>query len=123
MLNAYLYLLDYGFTALHISLIFFNLFGWIFKRLRKYNLICILLTLGSWIILGFWYGLGYCPLTDWHFKVLEKLGYQNLPKSYIKYLADRLTGISWNEKIIDIITCASLVIALVCSIYTNIKLG
>jgi len=61
--------------------ILFNLFGWIFRPLRKANLIVLALTGASWFILGIFYGIGYCPLTDWHFKLLYKHGQHALPDS------------------------------------------
>src|SRR5665811_299369 len=76
-------ILDIFFLIFHTFLIFFNLFGWIWKRTRKLNLITLSLTGASWLFLGLSVGtLGYCPLTDWHFKILEKLGKTDLPYSY-----------------------------------------
>ncbi|HPF94086.1 MAG TPA: DUF2784 family protein, partial [Tenuifilaceae bacterium] len=63
-------LLDVFFVAFHTLLIAFNLFGWIWWRTRKANLITLLLTGLSWIGLGLFFGIGYCPLTDWHWQVL-----------------------------------------------------
>ncbi|MDH4059101.1 MAG: DUF2784 domain-containing protein [Cyclobacteriaceae bacterium] len=76
-------LLDGLFMVLHPAIILFNLFGWIPRKTRKANLILLLLTGASWFVLGIWKGIGYCPLTDWHFKVLRKLGQTDLPYSYI----------------------------------------
>jgi len=68
-------ILDIFFVVFHTSVILFNLFGWIWRKTRKYNLILLVITGASWLILGLIVGtLGYCPLTDWHFDVLEKLG-------------------------------------------------
>lgn len=114
-------LLDLFFITFHSGLIFFNLFGWLYNKTRKLNLITLLLTGASWFILGIFYGLGYCPLTDWHFKVLENLGYNNLPDSYIKYLADRLTGCDFNPDFIEILTLLFFLAALVISMYLNIR--
>ena len=86
-------LLDIFFTTFHTCLVFFNLFGWIWKKTRVLNLICLLLTAASWVLLGIFYGFGYCPLTDWHFNVLERLGYGDLPDSYLSFLFTRLTGL------------------------------
>jgi len=44
------------------------------EKTRKANLILLLLTGLSWFGLGIFYGWGYCPLTDWHWKVLRELG-------------------------------------------------
>ena len=113
------YFLDVFFTVFHTLLIIFNLCGWIYSKTRKLNLITLLLTGGSWFLLGISYGIGYCPLTDWHFKVLEKLGYHDLPSSYIRFLAKKLSGIDFNATIIEILTGCLFFLALVLSVYFN----
>ena len=115
-------ILDIFFLIFHTFLIFFNLFGWIWKRTRKLNLIILSLTGASWLFLGLIVGtLGYCPLTDWHFKILEKLGNKDLPYSYTKYLADRLTGLDINASLVDDVTLWSFLAALTISIALNLK--
>jgi len=113
-------LLDIFFVFFHTFLIIFNLFGWIFKKLRKANLITLSLTGFSWFILGMFYGTGYCPLTEWHFMILEKLGYKNLPASYIKYILERLTGYHANPQVIDIFTMIFFLAALMVSVILNV---
>ena len=115
-------ILDIFFLIFHTFLIFFNLFGWIWKRTRKLNLITLSLTGASWLFLGLSVGtLGYCPLTDWHFKILEKLGKTDLPNSYTKYLADRLTGLDLNAALVDNVTLYLFLAALVISIAHNLR--
>ncbi len=115
-------ILDILFVAFHTSLILFNLFGWIWKRTRVANLITLALTGGSWLILGMIVGMiGYCPLTDWHFNILYKLGKTDLPISYIKYLADRLTGLDFNETLVDNATLYGFIIALIISLLLNAR--
>ncbi len=111
--------LDLFFVIFHTSLVIFNLFGWIWKKTRRANLYLLLLTGASWVGLGLFYGMGYCPLTDWHFSVLERLGENNLPNSYIKYLADRITGMSFNQDIVDSLTLYFYLAALVISLAIN----
>ena len=113
--------LDIFFTVFHTSLVIFNLFGWIWKKTRRLNLICLLLTAGSWVILGIFYGFGYCPLTDWHFSILGKLGYTDLPTSYLSFLFTRLTGLHLAQSLVDALTLWGLVIALVISLYLNFR--
>ena len=113
--------LDVFFTVFHTFVILFNLFGWIWKCTRKANLICILLTAGSWLILGIFYGLGYCPLTDWHFDVLERLGHTELPSSYISFLVNRLTGLHPDQGLVDAVTVWGLVVALAASVFMNFR--
>jgi len=114
--------LDIFFVVFHTFLIFFNLFGWMWKRTRKLNLIVLLLTGGSWVILGLMVGMiGYCPLTDWHFSILTHLGKTNLPDSYIKYLADRLTGLSFDPVFVYQVTLYAYLVALVISLMFNAR--
>lgn len=113
--------MDIVFTVFHTCLILFNLFGWIWKKTRRLNLICLLLTAGSWLILGIFYGLGYCPLTDWHFNILERLGHTDLPLSYISFLVARLTGLHPEQGLVDAATTWGLILALMASLYLNFK--
>jgi hypothetical protein len=115
-------ILDIFFIIFHTSLIFFNLFGWIWRKTRVLNLIILGLTGASWLFLGLIVGtLGYCPLTDWHFNVLGKLGETGLPSSYVKYLADRLTGLDLNTSLVDHITLFAFLAALTISLVLNIR--
>lgn len=114
-------LLDIFFLILHSSLILFNLFGWVWRRTRKANLILLLTTAGSWLILGLIVGsLGYCPLTDWHFNVLRELGVDDLPVSYIKYLADRIFNGDFSSALVDALTLYGLIVSLTISLVLNI---
>ena len=110
---------DIIFIVFHTFLIFFNLFGWIFKTLRKVNLVVLLITGASWFILGFFYGIGFCTLTEWHWNILHKLGQYNLPDSYITYLIQRFTGYCPDSKLVDILTITLYFVALAISIYLN----
>nr|MCU0363436.1 DUF2784 domain-containing protein [Bacteroidales bacterium] len=80
-----------------------------------------LLTGASWLLLGMIVGNpGYCPLTDWHFSVLERLGQTGLPSSYIKYLADRITGMDINPSLIDSLTLYVFIGSFIASAAINI---
>jgi len=113
--------LDKFFFVFHSTLIVFNLFAWIWKKTRLANLIVILLTFFSWIILGIWYGFGYCPSTDWHWQVRIKLGYYDLPSTYTKFLIDSLTGLDMNPELVNTLTVLLLTLALFASVFTNIR--
>lgn len=112
-------LLDWFFTLLHLVIIGFNLLGWIWPSTRKLHLIVVALTLGCWLILGIWYGLGYCPITDWQWQIKEKLGEVNLPNSFIKYYADKISGQDISSLFIDIVTGVSFTLAIMMTIYVN----
>jgi hypothetical protein len=114
------HILDIFFLVFHTSLIIFNLFGWIWRKTRRINLLTLFLTGLSWSLIGIIVGVpGYCPFTDWHFSILEKLGHADLPSSYVKYLADRITGLSFNPGSIDKITLYCFLAALIISIIVN----
>lgn len=93
--------LDYFFMVFHTAQIVFNLTGWIWKRTRRFHLGLMTLTLFSWFGLGWFYGFGYCPSTDWHWQVKEALGETGLPNSFIKYYMDLLTGKDWDPDLLD----------------------
>lgn len=116
----FLQVLDWFFVVFHTLLILFNVFGWIWRKTRRWNLLLLLLTGGSWVILGIFYGFGYCPLTDWHFEVLRKLGVYDLPGSYIKYLIDRIFQTDVNSEMVDLLTLVVYLVLLVISIIANL---
>lgn len=112
---------DIFFFVFHISLIIFNLFGWLFKSLRKWNLITLGLTAFSWFALGAFYGLGYCFLTDWHWQIRDELGYPNPFYSYIHFLITTVFSVTASERLVDILTGSLFFAALVMSIATNLR--
>lgn len=118
-MNTLYRIADASFFVFHISLIVFNLFGWIFKPLRKWNLLTLGLTALSWFILGFFYGFGYCFLTDWHWQIREQLGYANPYDSYIQFLITTLFTVSISEDAVNLLTATLFFAALTLSIITN----
>ena len=93
--------LDIFFLSFHTTLIAFILTGWIWPRTRRLHLLIIGLTCMSWFGLGLFYGIGYCPSTDWHWRVKTARGEIGLPNSYLKYYLDRLTRLSWDPRLVD----------------------
>lgn len=114
-------LLDIGFVIFHSLFILFNLFGWIWRSTRRWNMATLLLTAFSWVFLGIWYGFGYCPCTDWHWQVRRELGYTDMPHSYIKFLIELLTGFDVNATLVDTATVVLFFLALIASIYVNYR--
>ena len=112
-------LLDILLTVIHLAFAVFNLTGWIWKKTRKAHLVTLGLTLISWFVFGFWYGWGYCFLTDWHWEIKKKMGERNLPNSFIKYFADKITGNDINSSLIDTVTLLALIVAVLAAIYVN----
>lgn len=114
-----LYLLDIFLTLLHLAIIGFNLFGWIWPATRRAHLITVAATGASWFLLGIWFGMGYCPITDWQWEVKERLGERNLPNSFIKYMADKITGRDFDAEFIDMVTVVCFGVAVVLAVYFN----
>ena len=113
--------LNIFFFIFHTALTLFNIFGWIFKKTRKWNLITLLLTAFSWFFLGIWYGWGYCVCTHWHWNVREKLGYYDQSNSYIHFLVVKLSGINFNPELVDKVTLIVFLFALTMSVWLNIR--
>ena len=120
--DAMLQFYHYTFQTFHIALILFNVFGWIPRRTARLNLITLVATGLSWTVLGAFYGLGYCPLTDWHYGVLERLGRDNLPVSYIAFLIEEIWSVRVTATTADWITGMTYALALLASVVRNIKI-
>ncbi len=114
-------LLNKFFFVFHSCLIVFILFGWAWRKTRLANLAVILMTAFSWFILGIWYGYGYCPSTDWHWRVRSRLGIRDLPESYTKFLIDSFTGGDVDQRIVDMFTLILLLLAVSFSLTMNIR--
>ena len=108
--------LDLFFTIFHTAVMAVIVVGWIPRRTRRLALVLQGFTVFSWVGLGPFYGFGYCPLTDWHFRVLTALGERGLPRSYTAYLAERLTGYLPSEGVANVVTVGTLGIALAASL-------
>lgn len=115
----YYQFLNIFFFVFHTILVFFNLFGWIHPKTRKWNAFTLILTTLSWFALGYFYGFGYCVCTDWHFQVMEKLGYKNLPYSYIKLVLDFLFQANFDPFWVDVGTASGYIFAVASSLIAN----
>jgi len=93
--------LDILLTCTHFAIIGFNLFGWIWPRMRMAHLVTVAATAFSWFVLGIWFGWGYCPITHWQWNVKKQLGETNLPNSFIKYYADKISGKDIDPVMVD----------------------
>src|ERR1700687_5950922 len=115
----FLYLIDVLFTLLHLVIIGFNLLGWIWPSTRKLHFIGIVVTAGCWFILGIWFGVGYCPITDWQWQIKEKVGGNNLPDSFIEYCVDKISGNSISGALVHTMTAVCFFLAMILSVYVN----
>lgn len=118
MINEFL---NYFFFFFHTFIILFNSLGWIFPKLRKWNLVSLLLTAFSWFVLGIWFGWGYCLCTDWHWVVRKNLGYDEMSSSYIHFLILKFTGVDFSEELVNTVTAVVFFLSLSISIWLNIR--
>ena len=116
-----LVLLDIVLFTVHVVVIGINSFAWLFRKTRKLHLVVIVTTAFSWFIIGLWYGMGYCFLTDWEWEIKRQLGETNLPSSFVHYLVNRSLGLSISEGTLDFLTGAVFAIALVGSVVLNLR--
>ncbi|HVK97020.1 MAG TPA: DUF2784 domain-containing protein, partial [Flavisolibacter sp.] len=109
-------LYDIFLTVIHLSIIVFNLFGWMPKRTRRANFFSLIITAFSWLVLGIWYGIGYCPFTDWQWDVKTRLGETNLPDNFVEYYAEKITGHDFDPEFISTIITLSFLLAVIISV-------
>ncbi len=104
-------ILDWLFHLIHLTAIVVNLTFWLSLRTLRLAQFTQILTLSSWFGFGMVYGFGYCFLTDWHWKLKERMGDTDLPLSYVKLVLDRTTGFNWDPETVDQATLIALFIS------------
>ena len=112
-------LADYALFLFHTSLVLFNCTGWIWRRTRRWHLATLAATATSWVILGIWFGPGYCVCTDLHWRVRAALGQHVTEQTYIQYLVARLTGWVPPVDLATSVTAAVFAFAVVLSLLLN----
>jgi hypothetical protein len=120
--QLWLSLADWFLVVFHSLFIMVVVFGWIHPKTLSLQLTAAGLTLFSWVGLGFFFGFGYCPLTDLHWWILDQLGTPDLPRSYTQYLVQKLLGIPVSVFIVDTATVIGLGIGLVGGFYKLVQI-
>lgn len=101
---------DWLLTVVHVAVIAGFMFLWIPKSTVRLHRWIVGLTAASWLVLGYFYGLGYCFLTDLHWHVKRSLGVRHLPSSFIKFAADYVTGANVAPRVVDAVAGAVFVV-------------
>lgn len=112
--------LNAAFFVFHTAWIALTSLGWIWRKTRPWQLAMALLTAASWFGLGIWYGWGYCPCTDWHWRIRSRIGFDD-PPSYIQLLIRVLTGIVVEPRIADAIAVVTLAVATLLSVMLRVR--
>ena len=92
------------FHIIHLTIIFFFLFGWIFEKTLFAHFILSILILLSWFGLGIIYGFGYCLVTGIQWKIKRHMGQEPNTEYYIKYMLDKVTGLDINPDRVNAVT-------------------
>ena len=115
-----LQVLDAAFFAFHSLWIAFNCVGWAWRRTRRWHLATVAVTALSWFGLGALYGWGYCPCTDWHWQVRERLGYRD-PPNYLQLLVGGLTGTQLSAGMAEALALGTLIVAAALTLLLNLR--
>lgn len=111
------------FFVTHNALIAFNLVGWIWPRMRTLHLLTVGATLFSWIVMGAWFGWGYCLCADWHFEIRKKLGIHGGESSYTEMLLNQIPGVTVSRVLADRITIGGLIVIVLATAVVWIRAG
>lgn len=114
-------LADFGLDVFHSVFILFIVFGWVFYKARKAHLIALISVLLSWIGLGYWYGWGYCILTDYHWAIKKHLGENELPSSFIAYAYEKIFGVLLSDATVEVLAYGLLILSIVMSLTLNFR--
>lgn len=114
VLNVFLF-------AFHGALVAFNVLGWAWRRTRRLNLFTLLLTLASWTLMGLWFGVGYCVLTDLHWRVRAAMGIHDTASSYLALLVRTLTGWAPPATLVNPVAAVIFLAALIASLALNVR--
>ena len=109
------------FLALHSGLIVFNVFGWLWAKTRRWNLVSQILTLGSWVGMGAFYGWGYCLCTDLHWKIRREMGITGEPNTFIGFLIQKVTGVLPSRDFVFWLTISVFTFSFFASVILNVR--
>jgi hypothetical protein len=113
--------LDWLLTAVHLALVCANLFLWLPRRTRRLHLVLVGATALSWFGLGYFYGLGYCFLTDWQWQVKVARGASELPHSFIYYVLVDGLGLPMSREFVDTTTAVAFGLVIALSVTLNLR--
>lgn len=119
--NSVLNLLNIFFHIMHLSIIFFFLFGWLFITTQEAHFVLAVFILASWYGLGIYFGFGYCLVTDLQWKIKKLLGQAPPTEFYVKYMIDKITGLDTNPTIINGLTTSIYFAILILSVFIKAK--
>jgi hypothetical protein len=108
-------------TIVHVSIVLGNLLLWIPSALRRWHLWLAAATCASWYGLGLLYGMGYCLLTDWQWKLRAARGVPVAPRSFIHYLLVDGFGLRLTQSTVNTLTVMTFACVAILSVALNLR--
>lgn len=120
-MNVVLALLDWLLMVVHVLVVLANLLLWIPPAWRRWHLWVVAATCVSWFGLGLFYGMGYCLLTDWHWKLRVARGVHVAPQSFIHHVLVDGLGIPLAQSAVDTLTAVAFACVVSASLALNVR--
>jgi len=98
-------------------------FGWLIPGAERLHLLLILVIGFSWYGLGLHYGIGYCLLTDWQWRVRKRLGITPEHGSFVQLLLERTSGLHFKADQVKWFAYIVYWLSALISIYINFVAG
>ena len=99
--------LDWFLTVLHVAIVLAFALLWIPRSTWRWHGRLVAVVAFSWLVIGLFKGaIGYCVLTDLHWRVKRARGATHLPGSFLKYVADYVTGRDVSPALINVAAAA-----------------
>jgi len=112
---------DLALVVIHGVIIIFTLFGWILPATRLAHLCWIVVTLCCWYVLGIWFGMGYCPVTDLQWRLKKKMGIGRPEKTFVQFWLERITRRAWTIRGADCLTEGITMVSGAISLALNVR--
>ena len=78
-------------------------------------------TLFCWVALGAVYGWGYCPCTEWHFRIRREMGIHDGVSSYLQLLAKVFAGMSMSRWMSDVLAVGGLLVGIGGAVFSALR--
>jgi hypothetical protein len=112
--------LNLALHGVHLVVVGVNLFGWLFAATLRANVVVLGLTLLSWFGLGWRFGVGYCLVTDLHWRLKRWVGERPHTDSWVKYALDAVSGRDLDAAAVERLTFALFFAGIACSVAANV---
>lgn len=93
--------------------------GWLIPGAERLHLLLNVAIGLSWYGLGLHYGIGYCVLTDWQWRVRKRLGCTPEHGSFVQLLLERASGLHLNAEQVKWFAYMVYWVSVLLSLYIN----